>query len=706
MSQASSKGKLRKELGFFSVFALSTGATLSAGFFLLPAIAAQEAGAAINIAYLIAAIPLIPATFSIVELATAMPRAGGAYYFLDRSLGPMMGTIGGIGTWFALVLKTAFALVGMGAYLTLFFPQLPMTALAVAFALLFGVINLLGAKGAGKFQLALVFGLLALLAWMFTGYTQVDWNHFDSFLDSGWKGIFQSAGLVYISYVGVTKVASVSEEVKDPVKTLPRAVFASLLVTVVVYFLGTTLMVGALGVEGLTAQVDPVTGEPNKLYYAPVAATANVLFGTPGMIALTVAAVLAFSSVANAGILSASRYPLAMSRDDLLPKQFQKLSPGGIPRLGVLLTVGLILVLLVFFPAKGIAKLASAFQLLMFALLCVAVIAMRESKLDSYDPSFRSPLYPWMQIAGIISALMLFSEMGWMSILFSLGMVAGAVVWFFRYAQHRVNRLGAIYHAFEQLGQYRHEPLDAELRGIMAEKGLREEDPFDDVVARSCVIDLPTGAGIDEAARRAAEICALHVPDSAEHIREGFQRSVKLGALTIGNGGALPHLRVPHLERPEMVLVRCKDGIQIDHLDDFGEQHAPEQPVRAIFFLVSSEENPGQHLRILAHIAGQLENEEFMPQWSDAADEQEIKEALLRNERYVSIVVREDTATSEFAGRLIRELTLPESVLIAIIRRGERSIVPRGSTLIQNGDRLTIIGEPGVIASLFRKYHD
>lgn len=699
MASLTKSERLRKELGFFSVFSLSTGATLSAGFFLLPSIAAQQAGPAINLAYLIAAIPLIPATFSIVELATAMPRAGGAYYFLDRSLGPMMGTIGGIGTWFALVLKTAFALVGMGAYLSLFFPQMPIVALAVVFALVFGAINLLGAKGAGTAQQLLVLGLLAILAWLLTGFNQVRWSHFQGYFDAGWENLFATAGLVYISYVGVTKVASVSEEVKDPVKTLPRAVFASLGVAMLIYFLGTTLMIGALGVERITDQTSPT-------YYAPVAATAEALFGAPGKIAITVAAVLAFSSVANAGILSASRYPLAMSRDNLLPSQFQWLSPGGIPRFGVVLTVGVIIVLLLFFPAKEIAKLASAFQLLMFALLCLAVIAMRESKLASYDPSFRSPLYPWMQILGIVSALLLFSEMGWLSILFSLGMVAAAVIWFFRYAQRRVDREGAIFHAFQELGQYRHEPLDAELRGIMTEKGLREEDPFDDVVARSFVIDLPCGAGIEAAACRAAEVCASQVPDSAEHIQEGFLRSVNLGAMAIGGGGALPHLRIAGIERPEMVLVRCKDGIQIDHLDDFGEVHPPEKPVQALFFLISPEENPGQHLRILAHIAGQLENEEFMPQWLAAETDQEIKEALLRSERFVSVVVSGHSPSAELIGRRIRELDLPEDVLIAIIRRGDRSLVPRGSTRIIEGDRLTIIGEPQVIAGLFRKYRE
>lgn len=690
--------RMKKELGFYSVFALSTGATLSAGFFLLPGIAASQAGAAINIAYLIAAIPLVPATFSIIELATAMPRAGGAYYFLDRSLGPLMGTIGGIGTWFALILKTAFALVGMGAYLSLFFPELPIVAIAVVFALFFGGINLWGARGAGAFQLFLVSGLLLLVVALLTGLRQIEWRRFDGYLDRGWDSIVATAGLVYISYVGITNVASVSEEIKDPVRTLPRAVIASLAVTVSIYFLGTTLMVGALGVEQLADEKSPT-------YYAPVAATADALFGRTGKIAITVAAVLAFSSVANAGILAASRYPLAMSRDQLMPARFQNLSAGGIPRLGVAVTLAIIVILLLFFPAKEIAKLASSFQLLIFALLCLAVIAMRESKLDSYDPSFRSPLYPWMQIVGIVVSLLLFSEMGWLSILFSLVLISVAAIWFFRYAQHRVDRQGAIFHAFEHLGRYRYEPLDAELRGIMTEKGLRDEDPFDEIVARSRAIDLPSGAGFEEAAGRAAEIFARLIPESAEHIREGFTRGTKLGATAIGRGGALPHLRIVGIEQAQMVLVRCSDGLHIEHLDDFGEQHAPEEPVKAMFFLISPEENPGQHLRILAHIAGQLDSEEFMDQWLAAADDQQLKEALLRSEHFLSLMIEPDSPAAAFAGKLIRELELPEEALIAIIRRGDRSLVPRGATRIRAGDRLTIIGEPKVIAQLHGLYH-
>ncbi|MEJ2272239.1 MAG: amino acid permease, partial [Candidatus Bathyarchaeota archaeon] len=111
------KNRLKKELTLFHVFAIATGTTLSAGFFLLPGLVANYSGPAVPLAYLIAVLPLIPAMFSIIELSTAMPKAGGVYYFLDRTLGPLIGTIGGFGTWAALGLKVAFALIGMGAYI-------------------------------------------------------------------------------------------------------------------------------------------------------------------------------------------------------------------------------------------------------------------------------------------------------------------------------------------------------------------------------------------------------------------------------------------------------------------------------------------------------------------------------------------------------------------------------------------------------------
>ena len=132
---------LEKQLGLWDVYALATGATLSSGFFLLPGLAAVGAGPAIPLSYLLGAAILLPGLFSLAELATAMPRAGGIYYFLDRSMGPLVGAIGGFGTWIAVVLKCAVALVGVGAYLQIFLPGLEMGPIAGGFAVFFGVVN-------------------------------------------------------------------------------------------------------------------------------------------------------------------------------------------------------------------------------------------------------------------------------------------------------------------------------------------------------------------------------------------------------------------------------------------------------------------------------------------------------------------------------------------------------------------------------------
>ena len=186
---------LKKELTLLNVYAIATGTTLSAGFFLLPGIAFNEAGPAVVLSYMIAAIPLIPAMFSMVELSTAMPRAGGAYYFLDRSMGPFVGTIGGLGTWLALVFKTAFALIGMGAYLSIFWPEVPIVMLAVILAVLFGIVNLFGAKKTGTFQVFMVFALLLiLLAFIGKGIPEINSVHFEGFFDKGTVSIISTAG--------------------------------------------------------------------------------------------------------------------------------------------------------------------------------------------------------------------------------------------------------------------------------------------------------------------------------------------------------------------------------------------------------------------------------------------------------------------------------------------------------------------------------
>lgn len=682
MPDANGKKRLKKELRLRDVYAIATGATLSAGFFLLPGIAAIEAGPALVLAYLLASLPLVPAMFSVIELATAMPRAGGVYFFLDRSLGPFLGCIGGIGTWLALILKVTFALVGMGAYISLFLPNFSITPIAVTIAIALAVINLVGAKKSGRLQVMLVFGLLAILTiFLCSGVTAFQPVYFQDFFAAGFDAIIATTGMVYISYVGVTKVASLSEEVKDPEKNLPRGVILALLTALLVYFLGTMIIVGLVPPGELRGNL------------TPVASAAEYSLGRPGVVLVSVAAMLAFISVANAGMMSASRYPLAMSRDHLLPRRFRELGKFGTPFYSLVLTLAIMVLILVLFDPMRIAKLASAFQLLMFALVCLAVIVMRESKIPSYDPGYKSPLYPWMQIAGIIIPFYLIFEMGVLSIGFSVGLILVSSLWYRYYARDRVARTGAIYHVFERLGRHRHHDLDTELRGILREKGLREEDPFNEIVMRCLVFDLTDETSFEGVVKQVADNMSACVHLAPEEIISQIMEGTRIGATPVTRGVALPHFRTDRIAQTEMALVRCRKGVQMRTYDPLTHEETDEVEIHAIFFLVSPESNPTQHLRILARIAERVDEISFPVEWDQAKDEQELRDSLLHDDRFVTIQIRSSESTWPLIGKTLREAGIPRGCLVAMLLRDGQSFVPSGSTVLLDGDELNIIGE-------------
>jgi len=685
---------LEKQLGLWDVYALATGATLSSGFFLLPGLAAAGAGAAMPLSYLLGALVLVPGLLSKVELATAMPKAGGIYYFLDRSLGPLVGTIGGFGTWIALILKSAFALIGVGAYLQLFMPGLQMGPLAAGFAVFFGIVNYFGAKKSGSFQLLLLVGLLILLLWFCgLGLLHTEVGNFRGFFESGSAGIISTAGLVVVSYMGLTKVASVAEEIENPGRNLPLGLFLAFGTIVVIYIVGTSVMVGIVGVDTLARDGGDLT---------PVATVAEVLVGRWGAVLMTVAAVLAFSSVANAGILSASRYPLAMGRDRLLPSRFGQISGRGTPTVGIAVTVGLIVLSVIFFDPTKIAKLASAFKLVMFALACLSVIVMRESHIESYDPSYRSPFYPGVQILGIVAPFWLIMKMGLLPMLFTIGLITFGATWYTYYARDRVDRRGAIFHVFERLGRRRHEGLERNLLEIM-ERDPYEATPVDVVFTEAHVIDLPGPVDFDVLAARASHLLAPDLPVPASQLLEGFLEGTRIGTTPVSHGAALPHQMLDVIDRPFLVLARVTNGVQFD-LAPGGVVSRSSEPIRAVFFLVGPQADPAQHLHVLAQIAGRVDQERFMSEWLGADSDEALVDVLARDEEgIVVITLRHEDGSCALIGAEVRDLSLPDGTLIATLRRGDELIIPTGGTALVEGDRLTVIGQPQAIRSL-REY--
>ena len=684
-------GALRKELGLFGVFAVATGTTLSAGIFLLPGLAYSLAGPAVVLSYAIAALMMIAPMLCKVELATAMPKAGGTYFFLDRSLGPLAGTIGGLGTWLALTLKASFALVGMGAYISLFFEDFPIKVIAIALAVFFGLLNLLGTKKTTQFQNLLVIFLLILLGWfLLQGSFSIDLSRFNGFFDKGAPDILATAGLVFISYVGVSKVPSLAEEIDNPQRNLPLGSFLGLGVAFVVYLLGIFVMVGVTPPEELSDS------------YTPLGDAAASFAGPVGLVLISIAALFAFTSAANAGILSSSRYPLAMSRDSLIPPVFKGINKSGVPTRALLITVAAVIFYVLAFDVISIAKLASAFQLALFALICLAVIVMRESNISSYDPTYRTPLYPWVPLAGIFGSCWLITEMGTMPTLFAIGLVVVGVIWYFAYANPKVNREGAIYHVFERLGQRRFDGLDHELRGILKERTVLEDDPFDEIVATCSVLDIDTPTNFEALTRLACERLQEPTGLDANLLTTGFMEAVRIGATPVAGGVALPHLRVEGIETQQLVLVRVRSGVVINAGTVMSQ--GASQTVQALFFLLSPSSKPAEHLRLLSELAACVEQDRFIDDWISARDEEGLRERLLRDERYFTLVLTPGYPSAELIDQKIRSLGFPAGCLVAIIRRGSSALIPRADMVLKQGDRLTVIGESEGIKALKERF--
>ena len=697
--------RLKKTLTLFDVYAISTGAMFSSGFFLLPGLATAQAGPAAILAYFLAGVLILPAMFSAAELSTAMPRAGGAYYFLDRSLGPLAGTVGGIGTWLALVLKSAFALVGMGAYLVLFF-DVPVKPLAAALAVAFGVLNVVGAKETSGLQRILVTVLVGVLAFFVVqgivavagiGGAEVS-RQFTPFFPFGGGGLVATIGLVFVSYAGLTKVASVAEEVQDPDRNLPLGMFLSLATATFIYCVGVFIMVAVLDADELRSDLTPV-------------ATAAEAFFTwlpdgVGLGLIVAAAIAAFASTGNAGVLSASRYPLAMARDGLITSRFNSIGRFGTPVPAVFVTTVAMVFVIVALDVEGIAKLASAFQLFLFCLLNVAVVVMRESHIPSYVPGYRSPLYPWVQIVGIIAPFFLVAQLGGLAIVLSLVMIAGGVAWYVYYVAPKVevDREGAVYHLFERLGKRRYAGLDLELWTILKEKGLSDETPFEHLVTRATVVDLDADATYESAAGEAAAHLHGRTGLPTDRILQGFLDGSRTGATPTAGGAALPHIRLAEADRQELVIVRSRAGLAVPQ-DTTGDDRADaDVVVHALFFLLSPEDPPGVHLRTLAAIASRVDETLFLDEWQAAGTEQDLKEVILHNDRTLALTVRRDGPTAALDGRALKDVRLPQGVLVALVHRDGRISVPGGATVLEVGDRLTVIGEPDGIRALSDEY--
>ena len=424
--------KLQRTLSLPGAIAVSIGGMLS-GIFVLPGLAVGITGSSVWLAFLVAALCILPAVLSKSELATSMPKSGGTYVYIERAFGPLFGTISGLGLWLSLLLKSAFSLVGLSAYLyVLIEVDSSLTkSIALFSLLLILLLNIFGVKKVEKTQLLIVsISVLSLVGLIFFGFGSFDSALTEPVFSKESSGFISAVAFLYISYAGVTKVAAVAGEIKNPELNLPKTMLISLFLITVVYVLVAIVLVGNVEASLLVNDIKPIY------------TLSQTLGGDAFGYAAGIVGVLTLLSMANSGVLASSRFPFAMARDKMLPDFLGSVSAKFMtPVYSIIVTAFIIGLAIIYLDVEKIAKLASAFKVLMFISVNLAVIVLRETNAQWYNPSYKSPFYPYVQIFGVISGVVLLAYLGLLPLLSVLGVFVFGFITFLFYGR-KTNRKG------------------------------------------------------------------------------------------------------------------------------------------------------------------------------------------------------------------------------------------------------------------------
>ena len=424
------KIQLERSLNLIGVIIISLAAMIGSGLFVLPSFAAAVMGPGIWLAFLLAGLVVLPGAISKSELASTMPESGGSYVYIERTFGPLLGTISGLGLWASFLLKSAFALVGFSAYMyavtTYFDTSMDTMTVAMAALVLITILNIFGIKKVKSFQtpiLAITTILLLIICVIQLFDPNTDFSRpIDGAVNvtnDDPQLLVEAAALVFVAFAGIIKVGAIGGEVKNPQKNLPYGILWSLLLVTILYCAVTFIMMASvdgtwwLNDDGTTRE-DPV--------YAFVDAVTDTRVG----IAIAFLAILTMISGALSGVLASSRFLFAMARDNLLPQSLEDVNIRyETPHWAIIITGLTMAVCLVVLPVKDVAKLASGFQIMVFMMinLCLIVLRSAVASHDWYNPTFKSPFYPWLQIWGIFAGGVLVYMMGSKAIIGGFGAV-------------------------------------------------------------------------------------------------------------------------------------------------------------------------------------------------------------------------------------------------------------------------------------------
>jgi amino acid transporter/nucleotide-binding universal stress UspA family protein len=532
--------ELAKDLGPLAALTIGVGTMIGAGIFVLPGEAAGVAGPLIAASFVVGGVISLFTALSASELGTAMPKAGGSYYYVNHALGPLFGSIAGMGNWMGLAFASAFYMLGFGGFLLelvpipsielVVFTLTPAQVAALAAGCLFIGVNYVGAKETGWLQNLIVITLVAILT-VFTvlGALTADVSTLRPFAPFGYEALLPGTALVFVSYLGFAKITTVAEEIKNPGRNLPLAIVGSVLIVTIMYGIIMVVLMGVINWSELAASATPV------IDVAEIAFENAVGWGSLGGALLLFAGLLATASSANASILASSRINFAMGRDKLVTNWLNDIHERfATPYRSIAVTGALILLFITIGNIKTLAKAGSVLHLIVYGLMNISLIVMREADVDVYEPEFTVPLYPVTPILGAVLSFGLIWFMDPIEIGLAAAFVGGGVIWYYVYARTQTTKQGILSEYILNRTDTMPEPAVSAAEGVVPDGGTyRVMVPLANPENETELIELAAAI----AKERDGTVVATHiitVPDqtalagAAEHAGELDESSARL----------------------------------------------------------------------------------------------------------------------------------------------------------------------------------
>ncbi|MFB6168504.1 MAG: APC family permease [Haloferacaceae archaeon] len=411
-------------LGLLDATMVGIGAMIGAGIFVLTGLAAEIAGPAALLVFALNGGVTTFTALSYAELASAIPKNGGGYAYIRETFSAPVAFVMGWTRWFTYMAAGALYALGFSSnfveFVHLYWGGLPAGPVwHVGYALLavvsFGALNALSTEASGGAETLVTLVKIAILAvFILFGIGAVSSSTFfgidpgaaptvSDFFANGAVKVLPAMGLTFIAFQGYDLIATVTEEVENPRKNIPRAIFISLGVTVLIYLLVVAISIGTLGAPRLGAAGEKAVVEAAISFMPDVA-----LFGASiGAALIAFGAVFSTISALNAVVIGSSRVAFAMGREGQLPGRLGNIHHDyGTPFSALIASGAIMLVATVVAPISLVGNLASLFSLLGFIVVNLAVIKLRRDQPNLNRP-FEVPFYPIPPILGCVLNLLL-----------------------------------------------------------------------------------------------------------------------------------------------------------------------------------------------------------------------------------------------------------------------------------------------------------